>query len=55
MTALSFNRNIQHMRIQTSIKEINHLAPEQLGMLDGPQTLEWIKENSLDDILLLIG
>ena len=55
MAAFSFNRNTQHMWVQSSIKDTNHRALEQLGILDGPQTSEWTKENGLDDNLLLIG
>ena len=53
MAYFSFNGNTQRIWIQSSIKETNHLAPEQLGILDGPQTSEWTKEQGLDESLLL--
>ena len=34
---LYFHRKIQVTRVQSSIKETNHLPPETLGTVDGPQ------------------
>ena len=43
------------MRVQSSIKDTNHLAPEQFGTWEGPHTLEWTKEKGIDENLLLTG
>ena len=41
--------------MQSSINATNHFAPKILGILDGPQISEWIKENGEDDLVPLIG
>lgn len=55
MADLSFKRYTQHILVQSSMKVMNHLAPEQFEILDGSQTSEWTKKNGLEDNLLLIG
>lgn len=43
------------VRVQSSIKETNHLAPIKLAVLDGPHTSVWIRENGVETLLLFKG
>ena len=44
-----------HVTLVQTINETNHSTPKILGILDGPQISEWIKENGEDDLVLLRG
>ena len=46
----SFKRYTQHNLVWSSIKVMNHLVPEILVILDGPQISLWIIEKDLDDL-----